>query len=294
MRVQRRIEEPNGPLAKIQPRLIDKSDDSAKNRRRSRGAVYKRELAVDGDDVVRAVGRDVGEAARLLGVVEAIGAVGGRVVAEEGLHGGGLVVRQGEDVGEAAAGEDDGFARLFGLDDGGAGLDLGGADGGDVGAGAGEGRVEEAGGAVVVLFRDGVDAAAAVAGDAVVARGVDDADALEAEFHVFLALAHFVKWGQVGLLKMSVLLLGETNEERSTYFVIAIRGANYVGGCVPTAVLRPLVTTKGIGIDGVLRWVVSALKSAVRTVNGVEEVVERRTLNQVTHLVESYLLRVDE
>ena len=294
MRVQGRIDEPDGTFPKIESRLIDERDDGAKDGRRGRGAVDERELAVDGDDIVRAVGRNVGNAFRLLGVVEAVGAVRGRMVAEEGLHGRGLVVREGEDVGEAAAGVDDCFARFFGRGDGGAWSDLRGADGGDVGAAAGEGRVEDAGGAVVVPFRDRVDAAAAVAGDAVVSGGVDDCDALQAEFHVFLALAHLVGWGQVGLLGMSVLTLknvwGETR-----YFVVPIGGADHVGGSVATAVLRPLVTTtSGIGIGGVLCWVVPTLKGAVRSVNGVEEVVEGCTLDQVTDLVESYLLGVDE
>lgn len=57
------------------------------------------------------------------------------MVGEEGFHGCGLVVGEREDIGKAAAGEDDGFAGFLGGYDGGTGADLRGADGGDVGAG---------------------------------------------------------------------------------------------------------------------------------------------------------------
>lgn len=208
MRVQGGIDEADGAFAEIESGLVDEGDDGAEDGGRGRGAVDEGELAVDGDDVVGPVGRHVRDAFGHLRVVEAVGAVGGRVVAEEGLHRRGLVVREREDVGEATAGKDDGLAGLFGRGDGGAGLDLRGADGGDVGAAAREGRVEDAGGAVVVQFRDGVDATAAVAGNAEVAGGVDDRDALEAEFHVFLALTHFVVRGQVGLVMLVLFVNG--------------------------------------------------------------------------------------
>ena len=197
--IQRRVDESDGAFAEAQSHLIDDSDDGAESRRARRSAVDERKLPVDGDDVIGAVGGDVGDASCALGVVEAVGAVRGRMVAEPSLHGVGLVIREREDVGEAAAGVDDGFAGFFGRGDGRARLDLRGADGGDVGAAAGEGGVEDAGGAVVVKFGDGVDASAAVAADAVVPRGVEDGDALEAEFHVFATLAEFVGGGQVCL-----------------------------------------------------------------------------------------------
>ena len=200
------------------------------------------------------------------------------MVGEPGLHGGGLVGGEGEDVGEAAAGVDDGFAGFFGLGDGGVGLDLRGADGGDVGAGAGEGGVEFARGAVVVFARGGVDALAAVAGDAVVARGVEHRHALEAEFHVFVALAHLVEGGQVG-------------------FVVGVGGRDDICGCVAAAVFGTGVGAwvgVRVGIYAVLGGVVAALVGAVGTVDGIEEVVEGCALDEVTGLVECHLLGVDQ
>jgi hypothetical protein len=61
-------------------------------------------------------------AASALRVVEAVGAIWWRVLCEPVVHGCGLVVREREDVAEAAAGVDDCFARLFGLRAGGEGL----------------------------------------------------------------------------------------------------------------------------------------------------------------------------
>ena len=89
------------------------------------------------------------------------------MIGEEAVDRSGLVGWEGEDVGEAAAREDDRFAGFFWRGDGGSGDDLGGADGGNVGAGAGEGRVKHPAGAVVEGAICG-DALAAVAGDAVV------------------------------------------------------------------------------------------------------------------------------
>lgn len=166
--IQRWVDEPNTALPDRQPRLIDQRQDTAHDGGASARAVHQAEGAVDGDDVVRAVGRDVGVAAGLLGVVELRGCVGGRVRCEPALHGGGLVGGEGEDVGEAAAGEDDGFASFLGLGDGSARHDLRGADGGHVGACGREGGVE-APAAPVVVGAIGCDALAAVARNAVVA-----------------------------------------------------------------------------------------------------------------------------
>lgn len=56
------------------------------------------------------------------------------MVGEVGCYGGGLVTGEGEDVAEAAAGVDYGFAGFFWRGDAGAGDDLRGAYGGYVGA----------------------------------------------------------------------------------------------------------------------------------------------------------------
>lgn len=166
--VEGRVDEADAALADVEAGLVDEGEDGADGGGGGGGAVDEGEGAVDGDDVVGAVGADVGVSAGFLGVVELSGGVWGRVVREPALHGGGLVARQVEDVREAAAGVDDSFAGLLGLSDGGAGLDLGGTHGGDVRACWGEGWVEHAGGAAVV-GPVGVDALASVAGDAVVA-----------------------------------------------------------------------------------------------------------------------------
>lgn len=67
------------------------------------------------------------------------------MVFEIGGKGRRLVRGRGEDVGETAAGVDYGFGGFFGLGYTGAGLDLGGTDGGDVGTGTGERRIEHSG-----------------------------------------------------------------------------------------------------------------------------------------------------
>ena len=197
MRIQRGIDKAHRALSDIRPVLIDDSHDRTKSRGARRGAEDKGKTTVDSDDIVSAIGRDIRVSAGHAGVIVAIGAVGRIEVIEVRLDGAGLVGGHGEDVGEAAAGEDDGFAGLFGLGDGGVGDDLGGADGGDVGAGAGEGGVEDAGCAVVVLACSRVDALPAVAGDAEVAGGVEDGAAGHAELGVFLALPPLVEGRQV-------------------------------------------------------------------------------------------------
>lgn len=177
------------------------------------------------------------------------------MVREPGFHGCRLVGREGEDVREAAAGEDDCFAGLFGLRDGSVGDDLRGANGGDVGACGGKTRVEDPRGTVVVLLCCGVDALAAVAGDTAVAGGEEEGGAGEAELHVFHALAAFVGGGEVG-------------------FVVAVGGGDDFCGGEPPAVFRALVGSwagVGVGVGGVLEGVVAG---AVGSVQGVEEIVE--------------------
>ena len=95
------------------------------------------------------------------------------MVDKEGLYGRSLVGRKGKDIGEAAAGEDDGFASFFGLGYGGAGLDLGRTNGRNVRATARERRVEFASSAIVVCAVR-VDTLTSVAGYTIVSRGIDD------------------------------------------------------------------------------------------------------------------------
>ena len=130
-----------------------------------------------------------------------------------------------------------------------------GADGCDVGAGGWETRIEHAGGAVVVGAVWG-DTLSSVASDAIVTGGVQDGGALEAEFHVFVALADFVGGGEVG-------------------FVVAVRSGDYFCGGEAATVLRTGVATwEGVGIGRILSGVIAALVGAVRAVDGVEEGVE--------------------
>jgi hypothetical protein len=79
---------------------------TCESRAGSRGAESEREFAVNGNNVVNAVGRDVRVAAYVLGVVIAVGAVGWRVFSVVGYYCGLLVVGYREDVREVAAGED--------------------------------------------------------------------------------------------------------------------------------------------------------------------------------------------
>lgn len=162
------------------------------------------------------------------------GGEGGRVGGEETRHGFGLVVRQGEDVGEAPTRENDGFAGGLGLGDGCARRDLRGAYARHVRAAAREGRVEGAprGGLGSAGAGGGGAAEAAVAGDAVVARGVEDGDSREAEFEVFGALAGLVGGGEVG-------------------FVVAVGGADDGGGGEGAAVLGGVAAGEGVGVLGV-------------------------------------------
>ena len=276
MRIKRRVDKPNRTLSNIRSSLINDGHDGTERRRTSRSAKDKREAAIDGHNVVSAIGGNVRVGTSHHGVVVAVGTVRRVELGEVVFDGSGLVGGQGEDIGEAATGEDDGFAGLFGLGDGGVGDDLGGADGGDVGAGAGERGVEDTGGAVVVLAGFGVDALAAVTCDAEVAGGVEDGGAGHAELGVFLALAAFVEGGQVG-------------------FVVAVGGGDDFGGGEAAAGLGALVAAgEGVRVDTVLSGVVAAFEGAVGTVDAVEEIVEGGALGKVADLVEGDGDRVDE
>ena len=129
------------------------------------------------------------------------------------------------------------------------------ANGGHVGAGGWKARVKHAGGAVVV-GAVWADTLASVASDAVVAGGVENGGALEAKFHVFVALADFVGGSEVG-------------------FIVAVRGGDYFCGREAATILRTGVTTvEWVGIGRILSGVIATLVGAVRAVDGVEEGVE--------------------
>ena len=272
--IKRRVDESNTTLSNRQPCLVDKRDDGPSDGRGCRSAVHKRKCPVNRNDVVCSVGCNVREPARLLGVVELGSGVRGWVVCEPGFDSSGLVRREGEDVREAAAGEDNCFASFFWCGDGGAGNDLRRADGGDVGAGGWEARVEHARGAVIVGAVWG-DTLASVASDAIVTRGVENGGALKAEFHVFVALADFVGGSEVGL-------------------VVAVRGGDYFCGGEATTILRTGVAAwERVGIGGILGGVIAAFVGTVRAVDGVEEGVEGSAFDQVADLVEGYWLRIN-
>ncbi len=197
------------------------------------------------------------------------------MVGEPAFYGGGLVGGEREDVREPATGENDSLARLLGCCDAGIRHYLRRADGGHVGTCGREGRIELAAGAIVV-GAVGADALVKVARHAVVARGVEEGRALEAEFHVLVALALLVESGQVG-------------------FVVAVGGADDLCGSEAAASFGPFVAAwEWIGVDAVLGWVVSTFVTAVAAVNGVKEVVEGGTFDDIAGLVKCYWLRIDE
>ena len=155
------------------------------------------------------------------------------MVGEPAFDGGGLVVGEGKDVGEAAARKDDGLARFFGCRDAGVRHYLRRANGGHVGTCGWEGRVEFAAGAVVI-GAVGADALAPIARDAIITRGVKEGCTLQTEFHVFVALTLLVEGGQVG-------------------FVIAVGGTDDFGCGEAAAGFRTLVAAwERIGVYAVL------------------------------------------
>ena len=78
-----------------------------------------------------------------------------------------------------------------------------------------------------------------------------DGHALQAEFHVFVALAHLVEGGQVR-------------------FVVGVGCRDYVGCCEAATVFGAGVPAwVRVGIYAVLGWVVAALVGTVGTVDGI-------------------------
>lgn len=194
------VDEPDTAFTQVESGFVDQRQERADDGDGGGGAVDQGEGAIDSGDVVGSVRCDVGIAARGAAVVELSGGVRGRMSGEESVNGGCLVSGKGENVGEAAAGVDDGFTGLLWCGDGGAGGDLGSANGGHVGAGAGECWVEHAAGTVVVGTVRG-EAVTAVAGDAEIPGRVEDGRALKTELHVLMTLAPFVEGSQVRFIK---------------------------------------------------------------------------------------------
>jgi len=90
-----------------------------------------------------------------------------------------------------------------------------------------------------------------------------------------VALALLVLWGQIRL-------------------VVSVGRGDDLGRGVAAAVLWALVATVRVRVNGILGWVVTAFVCAVAAINGVQEVVEGCTFNEVADLVESDLLGIHE
>lgn len=160
--IQPGVQEAKDGLASAQPRIVEQTDDTGEGGGGARRAVELAQLALFIDGVVHALGGDVGESAAG-GVEEALEA-GAQVVMQEGADGIFLVLGAGEEVREAARGEEGSF---FGV-----GV-VGGANGGHVGAGA-----RELGREVSLVPAVVGDASGADAG---VARGEDHRHAAAAQ-----------------------------------------------------------------------------------------------------------------
>lgn len=261
MGIQCRIDEAYRWLALRKELLVDAHQDGGKDRCGRGGAADQRrqarivndDIVTDGSDVRIAtagaiedafVGADIGA---VRGLVRRIW---GRGVLQVALHGGRLVGGLGVDVAETTAGReasDGDFGVAAGA---GARRKSGGSDGRHIWAVNGEGRVED--GAIVQ--------AAVWSGNAGVSRGDDDGDTLQAELHVFAALALLVVYRRLG-------------------FVAAIRDRDHVGRLVHTALQLALVAAgSGIWVGRVISIVASDSvggESAVGAVNRVEKVVQK-------------------
>ena len=92
-----RVDEADGALTDGKTLLIYERENAAQGGGRCGSAVDQAERAVNGDDIVCAVGRDVGVTASLLAVVEAVGTVRWWMVAEPALDSVALVAGEGEE-----------------------------------------------------------------------------------------------------------------------------------------------------------------------------------------------------
>lgn len=145
IRVQNRINESHTTLPNVHSGSIHQRHHTPKSRRTSRRTVNVGKVAIDSFDIVHAISGDVGDSAGVPGSVVAVRAVGGKVVLEIGLEGCVLVGGCSKDIGEAPSGPDYGLGCFFWLGYADAGLDLGGAHGGDIGASGRERRGEHPG-----------------------------------------------------------------------------------------------------------------------------------------------------
>jgi len=155
--IQGRVHKPYRVLSDLQPRLVDERHHAPERGARCARPVDQGELSVNGNYIVGSVGTDVGESTDFAAVVVAVSPIRWWVSRQVVLHRRSLVRRQWEHVAEAAAAVDDGLARGLRLsssgkvdDDVGAGRDLSGADGCNIRAASGEGRIEPSRSAVVV------------------------------------------------------------------------------------------------------------------------------------------------
>ena len=276
---QSRVHEAHGRLSDRNPLLVDTVDDGRKDGRRCRGTANEGRLPVEDDSHVVANGREIristaaavvdaavgDSSAGVVGARRAVALVGsGHVAGQVGADNLRLVARHGIDVGEPTARGEAGDGAL-GIGGGAStSWEGGGAEGGDVGAGGGEVRVENLAGAAEAAIRVAVVGAAGR--DAGVTRGDDDGSALHAELHHLSALALLVVGGQVVLL-------------------LAVGDGDDVGGLVDAALSLPLEATLGVGVLGV-DWGVAGLakgaEGAVGTVEGIEESVQEASSTLTT------------
>ena len=151
------------------------------------------------------------------------------------LDGRGLVRGLRKDIAEAAAAVDDGLAGFLWCGDAGAGNYLRGANSGDIRTGCWKGGVEGSRASSVVgaacAFGPGA-ALATITGNSGVTGGVENRDALHAEFHIFIALAYFVSGREVG-------------------FVVTVRGRDDSGSAELSTVFALVAAAIGIGVDAV-------------------------------------------
>lgn len=178
--VQRRVRKADRALPRLEQLLVDPVQDRREHgRARARAPAQPFEALVHHDDVI-AHGAHIRDAAAdavvdplsILIIEIRIRRIGRVVIFEVARHGGGLVVRDGIDVREPAAGAEARGGDLGVCGCGGAGGKGGAADVGDVGAVVGVGGGEDL---LVGAQAVGVTAVAGGgAGDAVVAGGDED------------------------------------------------------------------------------------------------------------------------
>lgn len=115
MGIQGRIDEANRALSNIQASLVDLGQDASECWTTGAGAIDEPERAVNSDNIVCSIRRDIRNTTSHLRVIEAIGTIWGRVIGKPMLDSGCLVTRQGEHVAESATTVDHSLTGFFGL-----------------------------------------------------------------------------------------------------------------------------------------------------------------------------------